>query len=135
MVARDRCELLLDVSKRLAGERAPLDRDDATVGIRRELLAAFDQRRVHGRAAEKWMGPVLGAQGLVEVGQPQQDRPRPRDRIDAEVVARSVRCDAAGRDLGSDEALVRDDELHLGGLGDDCSISRDRLRDGLGPML
>ena len=51
-----------------------------------------------------------------------EDRPGLDDRVDAEVRPRAVRGAAGHLDLEPDEALVRDDELELGRLGDDRGV-------------
>src|ERR1700737_3095119 len=39
----------------LTNDRAPLDRERASIGIRAQLAPTFDERRVHRWAAEEWM--------------------------------------------------------------------------------
>ncbi len=119
-----RHELRLDVRRALARQRAPLELDRAPGGVARRLVATLDPRGVHGRAAEQRVGPP--PQRRVELAQRRQDRARLDDRVDAEVRARAVRGAPLDLDPRPLKALVRDDELELGRLGDDGRVGAHR---------
>ena len=95
-------------------------------GVARHLGAALDQRGVDGAAAEQRVG-ARGERG-VELADPGQDRAGLDDRVDALLVARAVRRAALDLDLDPHEALVGDDQLELGRLGDDRGVGACRRR-------
>src|SRR2546430_16768617 len=87
-IAEQPSRLAFDIDARLAGQRSPLELENATIGVRGDPLAALDHRRMHGRATEQWMRGAPFAQRAVEPPQAGEYWSHARDRIDAEVVAR-----------------------------------------------
>ena len=82
--------LLLDQLPRLAGDRAPLDREQAAVGVARELAAALDERGVDRSRPEQRVR-AAGRELLGEPVQAGEDAAHGGDRIDAQVGPRPVR--------------------------------------------
>ena len=113
-------DLALDIGRRLAGQRAPLDRQPASFGDRRRPLPSFDHTGVHGAGAEERVRACreTSAEGL----DLDQQRSGPDDRVDTELRSGTVRRDPHDVDLGPHESLVRHADGHLGGLRDDGRV-------------
>jgi hypothetical protein len=126
-------ELALDVAGALAGERAPLHRQDAAPGIARQLLPAGDERRVDARRAEQRMRAAL--QARLQPAQAGQHGRHAGDRVDAEIRARAVGGAAARLELGPDEALVGDAGAQRRRLGDDAGVGAPARRTDCMPAL
>jgi hypothetical protein len=62
-----------------------------------------------------------------------EDRPHPRDRVDAEIRPRAVGRASLRLDVEGDPAAVRDAEALVGRLGDDRGIRAPALEEALGP--
>jgi hypothetical protein len=118
------------VVRRLPGDGAALEREDAAGGIARELLAALDQRGMHGAGPDELV-PRRCIERRLELRKAGECRRHSRDRVNALGGARAV-CRAPARlDLGPDEALVRDADAQRSGLGDDCGIGAPAPKHGL----
>ena len=126
----DLAQLGLDQLDRLARDRPPLGLDDAVSGIARELLATLDQRDVHAPASEVPVGRAR-TQATVELLDADEDAAHLRDRVDAEMRARAVRCASDGLERDVHEPAVRHRELELRRLGDDRGVGREARRDRL----
>ena len=113
--------LLLDQLGALARHRAALELDEAALGVARELLPALDQRRVHRPGPEQRM-PLAAGKSPAEVLDAGQHAAGLGDRVDAELRLRAVRGTARDLDLEPGEALVRDAQLELRGLGHDGGV-------------
>ena len=72
------------------------------------------------------------AERFVHHAQLAEHRAHGHDRVDAQVRARAVSGATRHLDLAQDEPLVRDDELQLGGLGDDRRVRPDPSQHLLG---
>ena len=116
---------------RLPGHGSPLALEKAALGIARVLLAPRDQRGVDGAAPEQRV-PGARAQRLVDRVDPDEDAAHLRNRVHAEIGARSVGGPPSRLELEGDEALVRDRDVHGGRLGHDRGVGAPFPHDRLG---
>src|SRR5437588_9947648 len=124
-------QVALDLGPCLSGQRAPLARQEAALGVARELLTAFDQRGVQRGWTDERVPPAR-LEPLVELLERDEHVAHLRDRVDAEIGAGPVCGDTARLDLEARESAVGNGDLELGGLADDRRIRPYSSKNGLG---